>query len=115
MVVAKGCSRIGRSGLLVQLAGPEGPFQGPGCLPGHSGRDLDPAALARCCRLQVVSCVPAENIAMNEAYFFKMVLNNFTVLVLLSKVTGGARVTLNVKSGRNIFHPNYEGWDSFIK
>jgi len=35
--------------------------------------------------------------------------------MLLSKVTGGARVTLNVKSRRNIIHPNYEGWQSSIK
>jgi hypothetical protein len=35
--------------------------------------------------------------------------------MLLINVTGGARVTLNVKSGRNIFHPNYEGWEGFIK
>jgi len=66
MVVAKDCSRIGRSGLLVQLAGPEGPFQGQRCLPGHSGRDLDPAALVWWCRLHVVSCVPAENNVQNE-------------------------------------------------
>jgi hypothetical protein len=73
MVVAKGCSRIGRSGLLVQLAGPEGPFQGPGCLPGHSGRDLDPPALARCCRLHDVGSVPPENNAFNVYNFFKII------------------------------------------
>jgi hypothetical protein len=70
LVVAKGCSRIGRSGLLVQISGPGGPFQGPGCLPGHSGRDLDPTALARCCRLHVVVFVPPENIVFNENDFF---------------------------------------------
>ena len=35
--------------------------------------------------------------------------------MLLIKVTEGARVDLRVKSGRYIFHPNYEGWEDFIK
>jgi hypothetical protein len=70
MVVAKGCSRIGLSVLLVQISEPEGPFQDPGCHPCDSGRDLDPPALACCCRLQDVGCVPPENIVMNENNIF---------------------------------------------
>jgi hypothetical protein len=70
MVVAKGCSRIGLSVLLVQISEPEGPFHGPGCLPGHSGHDLDRAALGRCCRLHVVVFVPLENNVFNENDFF---------------------------------------------
>jgi hypothetical protein len=66
LVVAEIGHQSGRSGLLVQLAGPEGPFHGTGWCSGCQGGDLDPAALARCCRLHVVSCVVAENIAMNE-------------------------------------------------
>jgi hypothetical protein len=79
MVVAKIGRRMGCSGLLVHIAGPGGPFQGPGCQPGHSGRDLDPPALAGSCRLHDVSCVPPENNVINENDFFKLVLNNFTV------------------------------------
>ena len=60
----------GRSGLLVQTSEPEGPFQGPGCHPCDSGRDLDPPALAGSCRLQDVGCVPPENIVMNENNIF---------------------------------------------
>jgi hypothetical protein len=78
LVVAEIGLLRGLSGLLVQNSGPAGPFQGPGCLPGHSGRDLDPAALAHCCRLYVEGCVQAENNVFNEYNFFKLVLNNFT-------------------------------------
>jgi hypothetical protein len=60
----------GLSGLLVQNSEPEVPFQGPGCLPGHSGRDLDPPALAWWCRLHVVVFVPLENNVFNENDFF---------------------------------------------
>jgi hypothetical protein len=60
----------GRSGLLVQISEPEGPFHGPGWCSGCQGGDLDPAALARCCRLHVVVFVPPENNVFNEKDFF---------------------------------------------
>jgi hypothetical protein len=70
LVVAEIGRWRGLSGLLVQISEPEGPFHGPGCLPGHSGRDLNPPALAHCCRLHVEGCVPAENNVFNEHDFF---------------------------------------------
>jgi hypothetical protein len=57
---------------MVQISEPEGPVHGPGCLPGHSGRDLDPPALAGSCRLHDVGSVPPVNIAMSENQFFKI-------------------------------------------
>jgi hypothetical protein len=70
LVVAEIGRWRGLSGLMVQIYEPEVPFHGPGWCSGCQGGDLDPPALAWWCRLHVVSCVPAENIAINEYNFF---------------------------------------------